>query len=111
LGIFTYLSFSTPHLCLHQLRIEFDENPTLQELRDYCFQDQLSKQETLLANLLSRAQRFHESAQLIFDGVIRILGFITETNPGPWLMTVRTLMPLVFAGVGVWDLPTFWPVL
>jgi hypothetical protein len=58
LGIFTYLSFSTPHLCLHQIRIEFDENPTLQELRDYCFQDQLSKQDTLLANLLSRAQRF-----------------------------------------------------
>jgi hypothetical protein len=26
-----------------------------------------------IANLLSRAQRFHESVQLIFDGIIRIL--------------------------------------
>jgi hypothetical protein len=38
------------------------------------FQDQLAQQETLfIANLLSRAQRFHESVQLIFDGIIRIL--------------------------------------
>ena len=45
-----------------------------------------SKQDTLLINLLSRAQRFHESAQLILDGVIRILGFITETNTDPYIV-------------------------
>jgi hypothetical protein len=38
------------------------------------FQDRLAQQETLfIANLLIRAQRFHESVQLIFDGIIRIL--------------------------------------
>jgi hypothetical protein len=39
--------------------------------------NQQSKQDTsLIANLLSRVQCFHESTQLIFDGVIRILGFL-----------------------------------